>query len=157
MLHFVSAGLHFRVSARFHTASDERIALARLVMSRSSSEGGASLPKSISNSIALSEIAEREIGNHPSSLLRTPAPPGWISISIVTTSSEYFMFPAQTAMGSESLRHLPVVMAFAVLIVTVGYSPPSRPQEPFHAPSSGLNLHTCSFAVEPACVAGDVT
>src|SRR5271165_7041732 len=129
MLHFASDGLHSRVSARSHTFSDDRIAAARFTISRSRSEGAIS-SKSTSNSIALPEAVERMIGNHPSALLRTPLPSESISVSIGTGPSEYTIFPAHTALGSEWLRHFPVVTDFAVLIVTVGVSSSSRPHEP---------------------------
>src|SRR5690349_20807034 len=81
MLHVFAPASHFRLSARFHTASDDRIASARFTISRSSAFGAISAAVSTWKRIVESFAAYSDTAYQPLYVRITPPPPEYSSIS----------------------------------------------------------------------------
>src|SRR4029453_9050345 len=107
MLHVVADAGHCRSSWRFQTASDDRRASARRMISRSSSDGGTVRVVSISNDIAAGFERNPLTGYQPDSVRKAPVPPPYTSSSMGERPPEIISWPIHAATGSAALPHPP--------------------------------------------------
>src|SRR5579884_2974065 len=81
MLQVAAPDLHWRLSARFHAASDARISFARWMIFRSSADGATSAAVSTRKLNAESCAARSDTGYQPSKVRITPGPEAYVSTS----------------------------------------------------------------------------